>query len=1025
MAIKCPSCRADNPADTFYCGRCGTSLAVVGRPSVSVTRTLETTTNELARGTLFAGRYEIIEELGAGGMGRVYRAHDTKLKEEVALKLIKPEIAVGRRVIERFQNEIRIARKITHKNVCRMHDLHEYGRTLYLTMEYVRGEDLKSFIHRSKALTIGASASIARQVAEGLKEAHQLGITHRDLKPSNIMIDTDGNAKIMDFGIARVRQERGVTGEGAIIGTPEYMSPEQVEGKEADPGSDIYALGAILFEMLVGRAPFEGETPFSIANKHRTEPPPVPRKLVPQIPEGLSKLVLRCLEKDKTKRYQSAEELVADLAIVEQALPVTDRIMSQAKTKTSHEITVKFRPRRLIVPIAVVLGLCAASIFIWHYVVPKPASRPLSGATGQPTLAILYFENKSGDKELDFWRSALPELLIADLAQSRYVRVISGDQMLTVLRRLGLADAQEYSSEDIQKIATRTRASHVLRGSLIKVGENFIIAAGLQAMGTEERSRTLRLEARGENDIILKVDELTRQVKEELDLTATQLSHDIEKEAGKITTSSPRALRYYIDGRGHHGRLEYGQAIADMEKAVEIDPGFAMAFRSMASSHKILGHQAEAHKCLEKALEMSDRLPENERLLIEAQQLSWDENYAKEISILEGLVKTYPGYLGGHDLLAIAYYSTGQYDKAIEHYEFEFQSQKTARAVGNLVGAYMAKGFYGRAEDVCRSFLQDVEDNAWIRYCLSCDYLCWRQFDAALAEAGRAFLLDPSYKDLPGWVLLCKDDIGGAARTLDGNYYVLLARGKFEENVRLRQRHRENMKGNIFEPEAYSSMAQSLEKAGRYEESLEAFNHYLALSAEYRKSATESYLSYPPSRQKIDLFTNGRIQAETRSFVEAMKTADELKVLIDKGINKKELRFYEYILGIVELGKKNTQKAADLLERACGRLDCEDDSDLDHALFFDALARALYEVGDLNRARKEYEKITLLTMGRLGHGDIYAKAFYRLGRIAEQQRDKRRARDNYQKFLDLWKDADPGLPEVDDARNRLAGLTGS
>ena len=284
MAIKCPKCHSENTDTALYCSNCATSLTAAGKPSVSVTRTLETTTDELARGrTVFAGRYEIIEELGTGGMGRVYRAHDTKLNEEVALKLIKPEIAAEKRVIERFRNELKTARKITHKNVCRMYDFHEEGKTLYLTMEYVRGEDLKSLIHRTKALTVGASLAIARQVAEGLAEAHKLGIVHRDLKPGNIMIDKEGQAKIMDFGISRSLAGGGTTAEGAIIGTPEYMSPEQVEGKEADQRSDIYALGIILFEMVTGRLPFEGETPFSIANKQKTEPPPDPRKLNPQI----------------------------------------------------------------------------------------------------------------------------------------------------------------------------------------------------------------------------------------------------------------------------------------------------------------------------------------------------------------------------------------------------------------------------------------------------------------------------------------------------------------------------------------------------------------------------------------------------------------------------------------------------------------------------------------------------------------------------------------------------------------------
>ena len=359
LANKCPTCQADNAKPVKFCGECGTKLdaPAAGRPlgpedRASFTRTLDTTADDLTRGTTFAGRYEIIEELGAGGMGRVYRAHDTKLNEEVALKLIRSEIGADKRTVERFRNELKTARKITHKNVCRVYDFHEEGKTLYLTMEYVRGEDLKSLIHRTRAINVGAALSIARQVAEGLGEAHKLGITHRDLKPGNIMIDRDGQAKVMDFGIARVKQEKGITGEGAIIGTPEYMSPEQVEGKPADPRSDIYSVGVILFEMIVGRAPFEGDTPFSVANKHKTEPPPIPRKLAPQIPEGLNKLILRCLEKDRAKRYQTAEELAADLSTVEQALPATDRALPQAKSKTSREITVKFTLRKLIIPAA-------------------------------------------------------------------------------------------------------------------------------------------------------------------------------------------------------------------------------------------------------------------------------------------------------------------------------------------------------------------------------------------------------------------------------------------------------------------------------------------------------------------------------------------------------------------------------------------------------------------------------------------------------------------------------------------------
>jgi len=214
MELKCPKCRSANPESATFCADCGTKL--ISSKGVEVTKTLETPKEELTRGTTLANRYEIIEELGKGGMGRVYRAEDTKLKQEVALKLIKPEIAKDKKTIERFRNELKIARMIAHKNVCRMFDLGEAEGAYFITMEYVRGEDLRNSIRRFGQLPIGKSISIAKKICEGLAEAHRLGVVHRDLKSSNIMIDEEGNARIMDFGIARSLETKGITGAGVM-----------------------------------------------------------------------------------------------------------------------------------------------------------------------------------------------------------------------------------------------------------------------------------------------------------------------------------------------------------------------------------------------------------------------------------------------------------------------------------------------------------------------------------------------------------------------------------------------------------------------------------------------------------------------------------------------------------------------------------------------------------------------------------------------------------------------------------------
>jgi len=1029
MAITCPKCKTNNPEALKFCGECGAQLLSPG--DIDVTVTIEAPKEELTTGSTFAGRYQIIEELGKGGMGKVYRVLDKELKEEVALKLIRPEIAKDEKTIERFKNELKFARKISHRNIGRMYELMEDKGTHFITMQYVSGQDLRGLIRQTGQLTTGKAISIAKEICEGLIEAHHQGVIHRDLKPSNIIIDRDGNARILDFGIARSVEGKGITGAGVMIGTPEYMSPEQVEGKETDQRSDIYSLGVILYEMVTGRVPFEGDTPFTIGVKHKSEAPKDPKELNAQISEDLSTVILKCLEKDKDKRYQSAQEIRSELVKIEEGIPTTERIVPDRKPLTSREITVTFGFKKLFVPALVVVALVFAAVILWRFVLTKEVAPPVP--TDRPSLAILYFENNSGDAALNNWRSGLSEMLTTDLSQSKFLHVLSSDRIYSLLEKQDLLEKDKYSTDDLKSVAARGGVNHIIRGSFITAGEKFIINAALMKADTAEVISSIREEGVGEVSITDSLDKITTRIKADLNLSEEQMSSDLDKELAQITTQSPEAFKYYSEGVKLFNQGRYRASIPLIERATGVDPEFAMAYRRLGIAYGNLGLAPKRKEYLEKAMELTDRLSDRERFMIEGSYyFDSEDTFDRAIAAFKKVLELYPDDTTANHNLAIIFESLEQWEKAIPYLE------KARKASSEFVGTYTTLascyrdiGEDDKAKEVLDDYLENFGDSTDIHRELAAHYQHLGEYDLALSEVEKALSIDPTdfwnfdaqatvYKyqeDLKKaentyWKLMELTEPGAGYVAANGGCSLSLIWGKYEGAESTLDRGLTGvrmLKVKWVESEWHRKLAYIHSQTGSHEEALKECEEAWESAVQADRSSI--------SLKRSAMHMKGLVQLANHSETEAQKTADELKQFIEAGIHKKSMRLYYHLMGQIELEKGNYSKAIDLIQQALSLTPFQRNE-----LFIESLALAFYRSGDVKKAQEQYENLIALTPGGLFYGDIYTKSFYMLGKIYEQQGDTSKAIENYERFLDLWKDADPGMGEVEDARKRLTGL---
>jgi serine/threonine protein kinase/tetratricopeptide (TPR) repeat protein len=616
-------------------------------------------------GDVLGGRYEIVQLLGEGGMGAVYKARDREVDRTVALKLIRPELASNPTILARFKQELLTAHQVTHKNVIRIYDIAEADGVKFITMEYVDGSDLRHILIENGKLAPERAIEIIRQVCLALEAAHSAGVIHRDLKPQNIMQDSKtGRLLVMDFGLARSIESEGMTQTGALLGTIEYMSPEQSMGKPLDQRSDIFAVGLIFYEMLTGKTPYKADTAMASLLRRNQERATPAADLDASVPKGLSDIVSKCLERELTNRYQNVQEILQDLDAYQGARPTLASISTLPVAPPKPTL-----PWKWIGIGSLVLVMLAGGWVLRTGLVRTGSSTAGSGNVKVPelSLAILPFRNASGDSSLDWLGPTLADMLSTGVGQSSQLRVISPERLHQVLSDLRITAESPVDATMISHIAESSSANTVFWGKYVRYQDKVRIEGTLQDL-KHGRNYPIALDAPAEKDVSGTVTQIAEQIRRNLSVSA-DVMNELRASSFQPSSKSTVALRNYTQGVQ---MLRVGRnldAVKMFDVAIKEDPNFALAHSRLAEAESALGYDSEAEQFAQKGWGLSENLPPAEKYLITAIRDKIGRNYPEAIRAYENLARASPGNTDVRLSLAKLYEDSGASEQASEQYQ--------------------------------------------------------------------------------------------------------------------------------------------------------------------------------------------------------------------------------------------------------------------------------------------------------------------------------------------------------------------